>query len=193
MGKNNECGRVFIKFIFMTLILILVITGIVFVVKKQLEDNSIKDVRTDLMYIQVKCKAMQDKHIIDANEQLLGESINEYAENEEVNEIVSKSDKWYKLSQEDLERIGLGNLKAKDGYLVNYEENDVIYAKGILIEENNYYKLSDLEAIEDKDKEQEEQGVQEVQNEQGEQEVQNGKEGQEEQGEQIDQQSEQNT
>lgn len=154
---NREKGISAIKLIFMVLILAVIIAGIVFVVKRLWQDNSVKDIGTDLLYIKAKCKIIHDKNIIDSNEQLLGQKITEYTENGEVNGIISQNDKWYKLSQGDLEKIGIGELKEEDGYLVNYEEEDVIFAKGILENEQTYYKLSDLERVrEEKEKEKQE-------------------------------------
>ena len=154
---NREKGISAIKLIFMVLILAVIIAGIVFVVKRLWQDNSVKDIGTDLLYIKAKCKIIHDKNIIDSNEQLLGQKITEYTENGEVNGIISQNDKWYKLSQGDLEKIGIGELKEEDGYLVNYEEEDVIFAKEILENEQTYYKLSDLERVrEEKEKEKQE-------------------------------------
>ena len=153
--KNGEYGRSSIKLILTVLILAIIITGIVFLVKRLWQDNSVKDIGTDLLYIKAKCKIIHDKNIIDKNEALLGENITEYTENEEVNNIVSQSNKWYKLSQADLESIGLNELKAEEGYLVNYEEQDIIYAKGIEREKEIYYKLSELEKAEQEREEEE--------------------------------------
>lgn len=147
--KNEEYGRSAIKLIFTVIILAVVITVIIFIVKKLWQDTSVKDIGTDLLYIKAKCKIIYDKNIIDANEQLLGENITEYTENEEIHNIVSQSNKWYKLSQQDLENLGLSDLKAEDGYLVNYEEQDIIYAKGIEKDKEIYYRLSELEKVEE--------------------------------------------
>ncbi len=157
---NGEYGISAIKLVFTIAILAVFITGIVFLVQRLWEDTSVKDVETDLLYIKAKCKVINDKHIIDENQQLLGENIKEYPENEEVNKIVSQSDKWYKLTQENLEEMGIGVLKAEDGYLINYEEEDIIYAKGIERDKEIYYRLSDLQNVEL----QEEQEEQEQQN-----------------------------
>lgn len=146
--KNNEYGRSAIKLIFTIVILAVVIAGIIFIAQKLWQNNSVKDIETDLLYIKAKCKIIHDKNIIDANEQLLGEKVTEYTENEEVNSIISQSDKWYKLTQENLQEIGLEDLEAEDGYFVNYDELDIIYAKGIEHEKEIYYRLSDLEKAE---------------------------------------------
>lgn len=164
---NEEKGITAIKLIFTIIILAVVIAGIVFIVKRLWQDNSIKDIETDLLYIKAKCKIIHDRNIIDKNEQLLGENITEYTENEEINAIVSQSNKWYRLSQGDLEAIGIGSLKSEDGYLVNYEENDIIYAKGIEENEQIYYKLSDLEAQREKEKAEEQEPTEQPSVEQG--------------------------
>lgn len=161
---NRENGRSAIKLIFTVTILVAIITGMSFTVKRLWQDTSVKDIGTDLLYIKTRCKIIHDKNIIDANEQLLGENITEYTENEVVNEIVSQSNKWYKLSQEDLEKIGLEELKAEDGYLVNYEEQDIIYVKGIERDKEIYYKLSDLEKIEEEEEKKKEQEKEEKTN-----------------------------
>ena len=160
---NEEYGRSAIKLIFTILILAIVITGIVFMAQRLWKDTSVKDIETDLLDIKAKCKIIRGKNIMDSNEQLLGENITEYPENEDVNEIISKSDDWYKLRQEDLEAIGVGNLKSEDGYLVNYEEEDIIYAKGIERDKQIYYRLSDLQRLEE-ESEQEEQNTELLEN-----------------------------
>ncbi len=158
--RNEEYGITAIKLIFTIIILVAIIVTAGFITKKIWDNNSVKDVKTDLLYIQAKTKVIYDKNIIDENEELLGENITEYPSNDVVNEIVSQSDKWYKLNKEDLETMELGNLNVEDGYLVNYEEADVIYAKGI--EENGiiYYKLSDM-TDEEIEEETDNQGVDE--------------------------------
>lgn len=185
--RNNENGITFIKFIFMLLILLVVIAGIVFIVNRLWKDTSTKNIETDLLYIQAKCKIIYDKNKIDPNELLLGENITEYPENEKVNEIISGSNQWYKLSQEDLEAIGLETVKAEDGYMINYEENDVICAKGATIQgyEEIYYRLSDLQKAEEQ-KEIEEQQKQE-EKEKAKQEQTEEPEITEQQGEQTEQ------
>ena len=78
---NEEYGITAIKLIFTIIILAVIISGIVFIVKKLWQDTSVKDIGTDLLYIKAKCKIIHDKNIIDKNEKLLGENIKEYNEN----------------------------------------------------------------------------------------------------------------
>lgn len=150
--RKNEYGLATIKLIFTIIILVAIIMVAVFVVSKQIESNHVTDIKTDLLFIQAKIKGIHDKKIVDSNQSLLGEEISEYHENEAINEMISGEEKWYKLSQDDLNQIGIGYLKAEEGFIVNYETEEVIYVKGVQEEEQTYYRLSDM--IEDEQEEQ---------------------------------------
>lgn len=59
----------------------------------------------------------------------------------------------YKLSQEDLNEMGVKEAKAKDGYYVDYyadEGIEVIYEQGVENSGEIYHKLSDMINTEDK-------------------------------------------
>ena len=142
--RNNEYGLTAIKLIFTVIVLFAIIVAAVFVVGKLIESSHVTDIKTDLLYIQAKCKVIHDKKIVDINQGLLGEEINEFSGNDIINGIVSGEEKWYKLSQQDLEQIGVGYLDAEEGFIVNYDIEEVIYAKGIKEKEEIYYKLSDM-------------------------------------------------
>lgn len=141
--KNNEIGMAVIKLIFMMILIIIIILSATVLGKKLWKESNTKDLKTDLLYIQAKCKVIYDKHILNEEEKLIGEKISEYSENEEINNIISNGE-WYKLNQENLKEIGAEHLKEKDGYIVNYETEEVIYASGIKEGENTFYKLSDI-------------------------------------------------
>lgn len=157
--RKNEYGLATIKLIFTIIILIAIISGAVFLVSKQVESNHVTDIKTDLLYIQAMIKGIHDKKVVDANQSLLGEEISEYNENETINEMISGEEKWYKLSQDDLNQIGIGYLKAEEGFIVNYETEEVIYIKGVQEEEQTYYKLSDM--IDDEQEEQKTENAEE--------------------------------
>lgn len=57
---------------------------------------------------------------------------------------------WYKLSQADLNDMGAKDAKAEDGYYVDYENDDVAYAKGITLGDTVFYKLTEIQAYTDK-------------------------------------------
>lgn len=150
----NEEGMTAIKLIFTVLILTVIIVCAVFIARNLWESNNIKDIKTDLLYIKAKCNGIHNKKVVDSNQSLLGEEINEFSENDMINQIVSGEDKWYKLSQDDLNQIGVGHLDAEEGFIINYESGEVLYAKGIQEDENTYYKLSDVVEEEEQEEEQ---------------------------------------
>lgn len=143
--KNNEVGRSLIKLIFIIVILSLIVIGGIILAKRVWKKSNEKDIKTDLLYIQAKCKVIYDKHIVNGEESLIGEKIEEYSENEKVNEFIKNSEEeWYKLKQSDLEQIGLGYLKEENGYLINYKTEEVIYGTGVEEKNGVFYKLSDI-------------------------------------------------
>ena len=97
-----------------------------------------ENVQTDLLLIKSKCDIL-------ANEAAIGE----IGENELYGEIQSDGTYkgWYKLSQGELNTIGLQKAKEKDGYYVNYGSDgkvDVAFEKGVEFEGETYYKLSSI-------------------------------------------------
>ena len=143
--KNNEIGVAAIKLLFTIILILAIIFGATALVKKLWNENNEKDIITDLLYIQAKCKVIYDKHLINNEEPLIGEKITEYTENETIDEIIKAEEKdWYRLKQDDLEKMGEGYLKEEDGYLINYETEEVVYMNGINNEEQTFYKLSDI-------------------------------------------------
>lgn len=140
----NEAGISAIKLIFTVIILIAIFVVAIFVIEKLIQSSNVTNIKTDLLYIQAKCKVIHDKKVVDDNQTLLGEEINELQENEEINQIISGEDKWYRLSQDDLNQLGVGYLKEEEGFIVNYETEEVLYTKGVQEGEETYYKLSDM-------------------------------------------------
>ena len=94
-----------------------------------------ENVETNLLLIQSKCK-------VKADQKYLGEI--EESELYGTKQTEGEYSGWYLLSQQDLGDMGLEDLKAEDNNYVDYENDDVAYGKGIGIEGNVFYKLSDI-------------------------------------------------
>ena len=43
--------------------------------------------------------------------------------------------------------MGLEKIDIADGYLVNYESEEIIYVRGLKKDDNMYYKLSDIKDL----------------------------------------------
>ena len=166
MSDGEKGRKIFRLCMIMVLIFILILSGFALLQKLWMINND-KDIRTDLLYIQAKCKVIYDKHIINTEEPLVGEKINEYEENEEIDNIIKESEKdWYILSQDDLNRIGADYIKAENGYIVNYETEEVIYVDGFKNEDRILFKLSDILKAEETDEEETKQEEEETNEEQ---------------------------
>ncbi len=100
-----------------------------------LETAKFENIQTDLLLIQSKSKMMAE-----------GIAMGEIPEDEIRGQKQTEGEYigWYKLSQQDLNEIGVTKAKAEDGYYVNYEEEDVLYARGATIEDQTFFKLSEI-------------------------------------------------
>lgn len=61
--------------------------------------------------------------------------------------VIDDTQNYYLLSQEDLDEIGLYNIEVGDGYVVNYQTEEIIYVKGFKVENTTYYKLSETKDL----------------------------------------------
>lgn len=94
-----------------------------------------ENVETNLLLIQSKCKVLADQKYIGeiTEEDLYG-----------TKQTEGEYNGWYLLSQQDLNSMGLDDLKAEDNYYVDYENDDVAYGIGVGFDGNTFYKLSDI-------------------------------------------------
>ena len=168
---KSQKGMGHLATILSIIIIISVIVGIVFYVKNQMQEGRKQNYETDMLLIQGKVKILSQEATIQKNEELLkGRKIEENLEDEEIKlllekEIIKQDEenfaKYYILEKSNLEEMGLDNLELKEGYyLVNYSTYEIIYTKGVIVSENTYYKLSELEALtleEEQNKQEQEQ------------------------------------
>ena len=121
---------------------------------KMLEEKKYTDLQTDLLLIQGKVKVIQGKSEVSGNKDVyLGQKVSE-SDNNKIKDLLKtigiaedKYEKYFILSQKDFETMGIaGELKNKADslFVVNYEEMEVVYTKGIKVDGNVKYKLSDI-------------------------------------------------
>lgn len=130
--KNNK-GITFITLI-ITIILLIILTGVSISVGTNIaKEAEFDNIQTYLLLIQTKCeKLANDKVIGNIDESRL------YGE--------KQSDGWYKLSQGELNDIGVEKAKAEDGYYVNYDSDEVQvkYEKGVERDGQTLHYLSEM-------------------------------------------------
>lgn len=155
---QNQKGMSQIVLIISIVIITLATIYIVNIVKEQLNKKTVEDYETDMLMIQSKVKILDEEVNMKKDEiELEGKNILENLEQEKIKQILDKKlisqeeenfEKYYILENEDLEKIGLSNIKLKKGfYIVNYTTDEVIYSEGISDGKNIYYKLSEIKEI----------------------------------------------
>lgn len=155
---KNQKGMGHLMLMIWIVVIVLAIVGIGYFAKEEMKKVKIETYETDMLLIQGKAKVISQESAIQKKEELLkGKKLEEHLEENEIKELLEKQvisqeeaafSKYYMLEHETLEEMGLENISLKEGYyIVNYDTDEVIYAKGIKIGNDMYYKLSELKAL----------------------------------------------
>lgn len=169
--RKNE-GKGLIKTIIAIVILVMLIAIIAKVSTKVITNTQLKDLKTDMLLIQQQAKKYSEevsKETVNLDQtkeedsekitevektQLLGTKVSECSkeiQGKAKQAGVENLEEYYCLNKQDLETMGISNIKIKDGeyFLVKYnlEDTEIIYTEGFEYEENVYYKLTELEEI----------------------------------------------
>lgn len=156
---NKSVAR-FIKF---AIIIGIIITALILIAKhgfKMLNEKKYTDLQTDLLLIQGKVKVIQGKSEVSGNKDgYLGQKVSE-SDNNKIKDLlkqinISEEDfeKYFILSQKDFETMEIADdLKNKGDnlFVVNYEGMEVVYTKGIKVNGQVKYKLTDIIKVPEK-------------------------------------------
>ena len=143
-----------IKLLFILLIIAGIATFLIKNVAILLQQKNDDDKKTDLLLIQAKVKLIKGKSDVNSNtDEYIGLKASE-SNNEDIKEFLrniqildSDFEKYYILSYQDFEKMGIvSELKniEDNNYIVNYENAEVIYVKGVNIDNELKYKLSEI-------------------------------------------------
>lgn len=152
MKKESGMGLLAIIFI-IVLIIVLVVLGY-YTVKKITKDKKLEDIKANMLLIQGKCKILEENTKVNKNEDtILGKKVSDMKEDQIVAQFLEKNiipedklDKYYVLSNEDLNNMEIDVQNEENSYyIVNYEEDSVYITKGYMNEETNeiVYKLEE--------------------------------------------------
>ena len=153
---KNQKGMGHITTILSIMIISLLVVGILYYTKTKAQSEKVKNYETDMLLIQGKVKILSQESAIQKNEELLkGRKVSENLEDKEIvqlleNNVISQDEEsfsnYYILEKENLNEMGLNSVELNEGYyIVNYKTYEIIYSKGVNIEENTFYKLSELQ------------------------------------------------
>ena len=152
MKKESGMGLLAIIFI-IVLIIVLVVLGY-YTVKKITKDKKLEDIKANMLLIQGKCKILEENTKVNKNEDnIVGKKVSDMKEDQIVAQFLEKNiipedklDKYYVLSNEDLNNMEIDVQNEENSYyIVNYEEDSVYITKGYMNEETNeiVYKLEE--------------------------------------------------
>lgn len=137
-----------------TIVVLVIISSITIYTGANILDRAnLQNLNTNMMLIQAKAKTIGENSKFNKDTtKLKGHKINEITENEKINKlidekIIEKPEEYYLLSQEDLNTMGLEKIKLEDGYIINYNTEEVIYVKGFEVDKKIYYKLSETKVL----------------------------------------------
>lgn len=158
MKKEN--GLTHMTTIFLVIILLVLILVAVRFVELQYKNEESETIKTNMLAIQGKAKIIAEEEKA-LKKELAGIKISDKKEEENIKKLleqqnitIDENSKYYVLDKENLKEIGLGNIELESDqyYIVNYDNLEILYTKGVQIGDNILYKLSDFNKLnEEKD------------------------------------------
>ncbi len=151
--KINSKGITIVSLI-ITIIVLLIISGVtVYVGTSVIKQATLQTINTNMMLIQAKTKTIAEQAKFNNNkENYKGTILSEVSGNKKIDEmvnagIIDDKSKFYLLSKDDLVSMGLEKIEIEEGYIVNYETEEVIYVKGYENDGITYHKLTDMKNV----------------------------------------------
>lgn len=148
--KKDKGIALIVLIIIIVIIGIIIWTGIQYA-KRYIKNQEIEDIKEKMLAIQSIITNINNKHIVDEeNNLLIGTKIeldnnsSEYSISVELKEVLSSMEEanLYILNQEELENYGIKDIHISNTefYIVDYNSGEVFYSLGI----NGKYKLSEM-------------------------------------------------
>ncbi len=142
MKTKNDRGITLVALI-ITIILLALITSVSVSMGLSIAESArFENIETYLLLIKSKAKMLSEGLAMGEidESQLRGQK-----------QVGGDYDGWYKLSQGDLDSMGVSKAAEEDGYYVDYnidnnddDEVDVMYARGIALDNKVFYRLSEI-------------------------------------------------
>ena len=147
-------------FTYIKIFLVIAIIGVIifFGIKffsGEYDKEEFETVKTNMLLIQAKTELIAQKvDIEEKGAKYIGTKISDKKEDERIKKLIDNkvididSDKsnYYCIDNNNLNELGLNDVKIEDYYIIDYKKNDVIYIYGIKDSKGNIvYKLSEME------------------------------------------------
>lgn len=150
MQNFKKFFRLFLVFILIILVGVVIYKNI----NKKINEEKYDNIKTNMLIIEGKVRILKAESEANGNQDnYVGIKVTE-ANNEEANKIMEnlqinqdEFQNYYILNKESFEKMGMSDSiddDEKDSYIVNYDNSEVIYIKGIEVDNDIKYKLSDI-------------------------------------------------
>ncbi len=151
--KINQKGITIVSLVITIIILLIIGGATVYIGTSVIKQATLQTVNTNMMLIQAKTKTIAEQAKFNNNQDnYKGTVLSEVSGNKKIDEminvgIIDDTSKFYLLSKDDLISMGLEKIDIEDGYIVNYETEEVIYVKGYENDGITYHKLTDMKNV----------------------------------------------
>ena len=147
--------KTYAKILFIIFMIIAIICAIGYFFKNEYDAEQYETIKTDMLLISAKTKIIAEKiNMKEKDAAYVGRSIDEVKDEEEIRNLQErgiinldeKNNIYYILEKNHLEEMGLTTINIEEGrYIVEYNNNEIIYTKGIQDKNGNIlYKLSEM-------------------------------------------------
>jgi len=153
---KSEKGMTYIMMLLCIVIIIVIIGGISYFAQEKYQEEELETLKTDLITLQGKIRILSQEVTMKKEAvSYIGKSLSEDLEDESIKKLIdekvitSESEEYkeyYILEGEDFKNLGLEDYNIEK-VIVNYITCEIIYPKGFNINEEIYYKLSDLKTM----------------------------------------------
>lgn len=152
MKKENGMGHIMLIFCIIAIIAIIIFSVKIYL--NESKQRTIENLITDMLLLQGKVKVIaQENEMNEEEHSLIGIQVKDNMENENVqqvlkvnniNEETENFESYYIIDSENLNDLKLNNNLDGEFYIVNYKNYEIIYSKGIEIDEGMHYSLNKL-------------------------------------------------
>lgn len=152
MRKENAMTHITLV-IWIVIIIVIGYLGINFILKETVK-GKVENLKTDMLLVQGRIKVIEQENEMNkeenslkglkVSENLEDEKIKKLIENKVINSEEENFDKYYIINSETLNELKLQDNLKGEYYIVNYKTHEIIYSKGIEIENEMHYTLTEI-------------------------------------------------
>lgn len=155
---KSQKGLALTSTIFLVLIIAFIVFGVIYYVRLQATKEGLEDIKTDLLLVQAKVKKISSDYILEKKDEILvGTKLEDIKDEPTIQEFLTqnsinleeKNKKYYVLNKQNLEELGLTQVKLEENayYVVEYTDGEVYYTKGYELAGSSYYDIDNIEEL----------------------------------------------